>query len=700
MKLLRYNNFRQDVQLNENLDQAKKLLRDTYKLNRAVKLVSPDMPVDKTGLFLTDKDGVEIKFTDLPKDIQEESKKKLREVKLTPDEIRNVERNEIITKVRAMLGDKLGYAYMFTYFALIERTLMEDLKNAFDKLIEYKDLLASNGSDEKPLMRRPISNYIDPSVPNNFEHLIDDIENIAGYKSTRKIMNEFTPILKKDYESQPPVIKKQIDDLAIAFSKLGMEDGKINKDVQSRLHKLFFGELKVLDADIEIRGVNYRRGDKIYSGQMFRYKDIRDFIRSAQNYLKNIDNTETVKFYEAIEKCNVKYGSYGAQVNFDESGILILEIKSFQANQMLNGHTRHCIKDSLSQWDYYVGGDSKFSKQYYIYNFNLPSYDTKSVIGITIDPPDRGTDQKIMACHLKDDGAFSSGIKSLLKQWEKEYEIKEDLWSVLKPMTKQEIDEKKRRIVANREVIKKGLSLDAVKKYLVTDGADVNAGKGAPLDNAVDEDDIEKAKYLLDFGASANLKQKQEASVNKVKSFPMLKLLIANGAELTASVLKPLIKDYDAIEFCLDNGLDANFQDGVPARYCIKEGKLDVLKLLVSRGADPDPSGRMALMNWAYEYGHSEIVDYLMGLGVTKNFQRTMVWIGHSHRLEGKEKVRILKNIQKMIDEGKLSISDDDHRVFGTDPKTKKGYDLKRILDEYGNIYNFIIKMNGLDKYA
>ena len=35
-----------------------------------------------------------------------------------------------------------------------------------------------------------------------------------------------------------------------------------------------------------------------------------------------------------------------------------------------------------------------------------------------------------------------------------------------------------------------------------------------------------------------------------------------------------------------------------------------------------------------------------------------------------------------------------------TDPKTKKGFNIKNILADYGNLYNFIIKMNDLEKYA
>ena len=39
---------------------------------------------------------------------------------------------------------------------------------------------------------------------------------------------------------------------------------------------------------------------------------------------------------------------------FDDKGILILDVKSYQANVILNKHTSHCIVSSESQWNNYV----------------------------------------------------------------------------------------------------------------------------------------------------------------------------------------------------------------------------------------------------------------------------------------------------------------------------------------------------------
>lgn len=697
MKLLKYTNFSNSHLINENLDAAKKLLRDTYKNNKVVMEVtkgSKKFTTDPSGLFLFNSDKDNVKFKDIPDDIKDEVRAKFKEVKVTPEEAKAVEKSPLLQKVRELIGDKLGFAHLFTYLVLVENVSFDDLKEVLAKLIEYKDLLnVKNPVDGKTLLRRPIGTYVDPTIPNNYENLIDDFENIQLYKATRKVYGEMTPKLKADYEKQPPVIKKQVDDLALAFSKLGMEDGKLNKVTQDKLWKLFFGELKTLQEDTEIRGKMYRRGDKVYSGQMVRFETVRDFIKSAQNYLKNIDNTETVKFYEAIERCNLKYGNYGVQVCFDEANILVLEIKSFQANQMMNSHTRHCIKDNLYQWDHYVGSDNNFNKQYYIYNFNLPSYDTKSVIGITIGPQ-----QRITACHLKDDSGFSTNFKPLLKSWEKEYGVSEDLWGKFAPMTDKEIDEKRRRVVANKEIVKKGLSMEQVKKFLVEDGADVNTAKGQALDNAVAEANPTKVKYLLDFGASPNLRMKQEATVNKISDiedstvgFEILKYMLNAGAELTPTVFKGLLGDYNAVKFCLDNGLNPNFEDNLAIRLSIKKGLFNIFKLLIEKGAII--ANRGLNIAWAYESGSRDIVNYLIEKKLTEGIEKSMSWIGHSPKLTPAQRVEVLKEIQGLIDDGTVKPSDSGYRINdGKDSRRNASY--QEVIDKYGSLFNWVIAAN------
>lgn len=700
MKLFRYTEFKKGEMINEDMNRAKKVLRDTYQTFKSVKSVTDEYDTDPSGLFLFNKQGDVFRFEDLPSDIQNSAKSKFRDNKLTPEEQQKAEKSDVLKEIRNLLGDKnLGYAYLFTYLMVIEKVPAEDLKDIFNKLQDYKPLLNSKSivTGEK-MLRRPINNYIDPNIPNNSEQLADDLEDINLHKAVKKIYDEFTPELKEDFKKQPPVIKKQIADVALAFSKLGMEDGKIDDEKQQKLWKLFFGEIKTIQNDIVIRGKEYKAGDKIYTGQMVRYKTIRDFVQSSQNFIKNIDNTETVKFYEQIEKCNEMYGDYGAKVMFDENNILILEILSFQANRMLNSHTRHCIKDNLSQWDYYVGGENKYTKQYYIYNFNLPSYDQKSVIGVTI-----GENNQITACHLKDDGSFSSGFKPLLKQWEKEYDLKDNLWDFFPGMSQEEVTKKRARVLANREVVKKGKTLQEIQKYLKEDGADVNAENGQALHNAVTEADVEKVKFLLEFGASPNLRSKMEATVNKIEdiedstvAFEILKLLIQYGAELSKTVFKSMVNDLNAVKFCLENGLDPNFENGVAVRMALKKGQYDVLMALIEGGAKVDNSRGLNLA-WAYEGRDKRCIEYIQSKLTSKTHYNAMTWLGHSNHLSIEERIKALKDLQKMIDDGRIEPVPNGYLIFKDDEVIKRNASYEEVVKTFGSLFNYTVKLNKLD---
>ena len=167
-------------------------------------------------------------------------------------------------------------------------------------------------------------------------------------------------------------------------------------------------------------------------GQIFekimRYTTVKQVIKEARLKLKALENADMIKFYKKIEDVNKKFGNYGADIVFDDKGILILDVKSYQANVLLNKHTNHCIVSSESQWNNYV--ETPNTKQYYIYNFNPSSElfggqtDNQSVIGITIDQEKNG--QKIyksnygLACHDKADGYFADKVENVLKKWEKE----------------------------------------------------------------------------------------------------------------------------------------------------------------------------------------------------------------------------------------------------------------------------------------
>ena len=652
MKLFKYNQFLGEKPLNENLDKAKKFLKDTYLLTTA----ATDLGFVEGELKaqLDHKEKRSLTLGDFTPEQQTEIRTKLRTLKLTDEQVRGIERNPEFLKIREYLGQKhIGWTYPFTYFYFVEMVSLEELftsvnteteepNNILSKLVEYSGLL-----DRLP--RKFDANFIDPNIPNNAEALIDGLDSLVDYKKIKKVIDKLTPVLKKDYIDSPEVIKDQFAEVARGFDQLGGKD----ESKKEKLWKSFFGEVRTIDSDQVIHGKAYKRGDKRYFGPLSRYTNIREFIKAGQGFLKSSENETIIAFYDKINTCNEKYGFLGADTVFEDNGILIIEVKSFQANVFLNGHTRHCIKDYSSQWENYVASHN--NKQYYIYNFNIPQYDNLSTIGITIQPG-----QSIRAAHAKDDANIMGSIKNLLKKWEGEYVIKDDLFGQLKPMTDEEIRRRERAKVAEREIIKRGLSIDKIKQYVKEDGANINKDNCVALLHAVEENDHEKAKVILELGGSPNLRSKSDAIVNKAQDLDMIKLLVSNGSELTGEVFNNICNDVNAVEYCLKQGLNPNFDNSLPIRRCcrggwksiddIGEGYLDVFQLLVKYGAKlADDAGRNMPVKWAAEYGRLDFIDIMIEKGVRGGFKAALTWLSHSRKTTPEVKKRTIEYLEDKI---------------------------------------------------
>lgn len=644
MKLFKYQQFLEGNLINENLDQAKKLMRDSELLKRVaeeLRLVNDDLR-SKKALSLND-------FNEVDKN---KIREKLKTTKIDPEMAKMAERNPEFTKIKDSLGPKyVGWLYAFTYFYFIEGMSMENLftdNNSF-----FKRLIENQGFLDK-MEKKFDHNFIDPNITNNSEVLTDNLDKLENLKKVKKVYDQLTPILKKAYNEAPKVHKEKFEEIAIALGEMGKGDAF----QQEKLWKGFFGEMRTLEEDTVRNGKTYRKGEKLYFGPLFRYNTITEFIAAAQNYVKSSDNKTVMDFYDRVNECNNKYGKLGADTVFEGNGILILEIRSFQANQMLNGHTSHCIKDYINNWNEYIGNHD--NKQYYIYNFNIPQYDRLSTIGITIKPK-----QEIRACHDKTDGSLSdTTIKNLLKKWEKEYNIEESLFKLLKPMTKEEIIKRKKAREAEKNIVKKGISIKEIEKCVKEDGADINKDNCVALLNAVEENDMEKCKVILELGGMPNFRTKSDAIINRSKNLDMIKLLVKYRAELTGEIFNNVCDKPETVKYCLEQGLDPNFDRFLPIRRCIKGswestnniGKpyMESLKLLIEHGGQLVDDSKVQLLT-AIECSRPEILEMIIDAGAKTGFKDILDYSLDSRKINDEKRIDMKNIIQKALKEKRVT---------------------------------------------
>jgi len=589
MLLKKYTKFHNEF-LNENVDAAKTFMKNFYLKKKKEK--EPGTPEKPTGL--------------------------------SPEEQKAAINDPDFIKVKNMLAQNAGWTFLFTRFHFQNGAPMDALKDLYDLLKQHSktlDLLPIDPATGKPLELLKYPNlspedeqriYQDGLTKGGYERLSDDLVQVDRKKKAKKFTDELTGKLKEEYQEANTVVQKQIIDIGVSFAELGQNpDGSIDKKMNHDLQRLFWSKIK---------------DDK----------SLRDLVKRAQNHIKASNNGSAGKFLQAIYDVNQKLGeSHGAEIIYNENDILIIEIKSYQANSRLNANTAHCIARTQGYWDSYCGSDDLYNKQYYIYNWGLPPNNNDSVIGITIEPK-----QRIRACHRKNDGGVSdSEIKSYMKKINVPF-------SILEPMSDEDIAAKKRRVKASKEIIKPGLSTEDCKRYY-EDGADPNTKNAIALDNAVKEDNYEKTKFLLSVGANPNLGM----SIKYAKNFNMVKLLVDYESNLTVEVINNIINEYDAMEYVLKTGVDPNFENGYPLRMAAaKNANMDIVKLLIANNAKIN-TRRYMVLKWTVEWGRAEMLDYLFTLlkkeddpilkdGPMKEraFRDWLNWLNNSDKVKQAEK--------------------------------------------------------------
>ena len=219
---------------------------------------------------------------------------------------------------------------------------------------------------------------------------------------------------------------------------------------------------------------------------------------------------------------------------------------------------------------------------------------------------------------------------------------------------------------AEIEIIKPSKTKEQIEEYVKKYGANINhqdrTSKLCALDHAVREDDLEKAKLIISLGGTPNLREdKKVAIINGAKSLAMVKLLVEHQSIMTPQCYETICNDIKAVEYLLDNNVDPNFENSLPARRSCKgsfdernyertgdrgTAYLDTFKLLVERGVKlSDARGRIMVLKWASEYGRKEILQMCDEMGITSGWIGAYTWAFNSRKLNNKD----LKEVADMI---------------------------------------------------
>lgn len=688
MKLFKYNQFLGDTILNENLDKSKKFMKDIYILNTAINgkgienffsqsdaenlKVELDRGKGRKDLEITPADCMSL-TGEKRKELSAEMMKikvdddKLREL-ISTDEFKSIRelKCEVDGKDYQLDRDNIGWLFNFVYFYYAENISVDDLREAYIRLIQSKDLL---NTFDKPFDL----NFIDIKNTNNFERLQDFLNKIPIKRFYKKFESDLPTHLKRDLKEAPQAIKDQFSDMASGFGALTPDQ-----------IKGFWGQMMMDD-----REGSRTKGQIVFRSPISRFKNVRELIENGNGYLKSVGNGSFDEFYMKFQDCNLKFQNSGADQIFLDNNILIIEVKSYGANRVLNGHTTHCIVTSLNQWNNYVENDRQGrsvaeNRQYYIYNFNLLPSNSQSTIGITIEPDPRTN--YIRAAHNKTDGNVSGSFINIMKSWGEEFGINDaalvkakqlgasdsdiekygPVYCLFRPITSEQLEFRRKSREAEIEIVKSGKTKEEIEEYVKRYGANINhqdrTTKLCALDWAVKEDDVEKAKLIISLGGTPNLRtDKKEAIINGAKSLAMVKLLVENQSIMTPQCYETVCNDIKAVEYLLDNNVDPNFENSLPARRSCKgsfdernyertgdkgTAYLDTFKLLVERGVKlSDARGRIMVLKWASEYGRKEILEICDQMGINSGWIGAYTWAFNSRKLNNND----LKEVAEAI---------------------------------------------------
>jgi len=473
--------------------------------------------------------------------------------KLTIEEEKQLYTDPYFLKIKDMLAQNPGLVYLFTktFFedfrkrweeSEYEKGLcLEELKNIYEDLKSKKDLWGSLPMNfDKYASLRPDEEDDRISI----ERLTDDWEDIKSIQYAKKIfLNRLLPFQKAWFKDPSETLMKILSAIGKGFSQLGMKsDGTIDQEENKRLNDSFF----VNDGN---------------TGYIGRLQKPGDLIRAAESHIINSSKNGYRYLLDKIEKANNQCGLVlGVDLVYEQDGFMVVEVKSYAANKIINDNVTHCIArqdpSGLGWWNKYVDL-SKMRRQYYIYDFNISEIDTRSVIGLTIDG-----DGGITHANLKDNTNFIDKIEQYIKR-----NIPRD---VFKPYTKEEKKQIMSRLDANKIMRLNNLSFDDLRSA-VERGGDINIDNGLPLKNAIDAGNYQSVELLVKAGASLNLRtdfiHNLSTKASAQTNLKIVELLVSSGHDLDKDGYSTVLRIkgvsiFSIIKMLLSSGLDPNMADG------------------------------------------------------------------------------------------------------------------------------------------
>jgi hypothetical protein len=232
----------------------------------------------------------------------------------------------------------------------------------------------------------------------------------------------------------------------------------------------------------------------------------------------------------------------------------------------------------------------------------------------------------------------------------------------MRPLSGAEFERKKAQRVANMEIIKPGLSIERIKELVTKDGADINRDNCIALLHAVEEDNIDKAKLILDLGGLTSLRTGKQAIISVSKSLDMIKLLVERGSDITVEVYNNVCNDIDAVRFLLDAGVDPNFENSLPVRRACQgsykskaepgESYLETFKLLVEYDVKlDDHRGKFMILRWAAEYGRLDIIEEVVKLGAEHGYVGAYSWMAHCEKIDKSKSKDVINKLVELCEQ-------------------------------------------------